>query len=309
MSHPVNVAAIHFRMPNENDARTQVLRDLRSDLATLEGSGIDLVVTCEGVESRGQSLAQAESVDSPGEILSIYRDFARANGAVVAGSIKLAEDGLVYNAVVLALPSGELRPLYRKRFLTPTEVERGLSPGRTLEALEAGGMRLAAAICFDLNFIDTVPDYRALAPDFLLFASMFEGGFLQQYWAYTARCFFVSACKDYRSRIIDPLGRTLASTIDYTRIVRARVNTDRFVMHLDQNLPKFPDLYRQYRDAIDIDISAELGTAVLYSRTEEISAPEIAAAAGLTGIDEYLTGCAQLSDGASVQDPAHKDQA
>ena len=170
-------------------------------------------------------------------------------------------------------------------------------------------MRLAAAICFDLNFTDTIAGYRALAPDFLLFASMFEGGFLQQYWAYTARCFFVSACKDYRSRIIDPLGRTLASTIDYTRIVRARVNTDRFVMHLDRNLPKFPDLYRQYRDAIDIDISAELGTAVLYSRTEEISAPEIAAAAGLTGIDEYLTGCAQLSDGASAQDPAHKDRA
>ena len=97
-----------------------------------------------------------------------------------------------------------------------------------------------------------------------------------------------ATCKDNTSDILDPHGRILNSTNFYNRIAWARVNLDRFYMHQDGNNVKFPDIRRKYRNKVLIDTASDLGTAVMYSLADEISAPEVAKEFGLVGLDDYL---------------------
>jgi hypothetical protein len=95
---------------------------------------------------------------------------------VVAGSVRLRESGRVYNAVILADGQGRLQALYKKNFLTGGELRDGMSPGCEPGVIETAAGRIGAVVCFDLNYTEMIPQYRRLAPDILVFPSMFHGG-------------------------------------------------------------------------------------------------------------------------------------
>jgi len=247
-----------------------------------------LVVTCEVMESIGQTMKQAESFSHPGPILNAYRGFAERNNCCVAGSVKLEDNGKIYNALAFIGPKGELLGDYRKTYLTRGELEMGLISGDGAKVIETPAGRLGGAICFDLNFDDLRDAYQRLEPDVLCFSSYFHGGHLQQNWAYQCRCYFAAACKDNTSDIIGPLGRVIASTNFYGRIVWARVNLDRFIMHQDTNNTRFSDIKRKYGNRVQIDSDSRLGTAALYSLDDHRSAVEIAREFGLIEINEYF---------------------
>ena len=289
MARFINIAAIHFQVSElGNDPQHTALAQFKDAESRLDGTGVDLVVTCEGMESVGQTMAQAESAKKPGPMFNAYRDFAIRNKCTIAGSIKLEDDGKIYNALAFIGPDGELLGDYRKTFPTQGELKDGYSAGNGATIVDTPAGRLGGVICFDLNFDELRDAYRKLRPDVLCFSSMFHGGHLQRNWAYQCRCYFASACKDNSSDILDPHGRILNSTNFYNRIAWARVNLDRFYMHLDGNNVKFPDIRRKYRNKVLIDTAPDLGTAVMYSLTDEISAPEMAKEFGLVGIDDYL---------------------
>lgn len=290
MARFVDIATVHFQVSERGkDPREIALKQFREAEALLDGTKIDLVVTCEGMESVGQTMEEAEHPSKPGPFLEAYQGFARRNRATVAGSIKLRENGKVYNAIIFVGPNGEVIGDYRKSFPTSGELESGIAVGPGAKVVDTPAGRLGGVICFDLNFDDLRDRYRALKPDILCFSSMFHGGHLQKNWAYQCRAFFAGACKDNTSDILDPLGKVLHSTNFYGRIARARVNLDRFFMHLDHNLPKFPDLRRKYQDRVLIETAPELGVAVLYSLDEKVSAPQMASEFGLIQIDDYFS--------------------
>jgi len=295
MARFINIATIHFQVSEQgNDPQHTALAQFKEAESRLDGTGVDLVVTCEGMESVGQTMAQAESAKKPGPMFSAYRNFAMRNKCTIAGSIKLEDDGKIYNALVYIGPDGELLGDYRKTFPTQGELKDGHSAGNGATVVNTPAGRLGGVICFDLNFDELRDAYRKLRPDVLCFSSMFHGGHLQQNWAYQCRCYFASACKDNTSDIVDPHGRILNSTNFYNRIAWARVNLDRFYMHQDGNNTSFPDIRRKYGNKVLIDTAPDLGTAVMYSLADEISAPEIAREFGLVGIDDYLAasmGC------------------
>jgi predicted amidohydrolase len=167
-------------------------------------------------------------------------------------------------------------------------LEQGLSAGNGARVVDSPAGRLGGVICFDLNFDELRDAYRTLRPDVLCFSSMFHGGHLQQNWAYQCRCYFAAACKDNTSDILDPLGRVVNSSNFYNRIAWARVNLDRFFMHQDKNNIRFHEIRRKYANKVLIDVASDLGTAVMYSLTDEISAPEVAKEFDLVEIDDYF---------------------
>lgn len=292
MSHYVNAAAIHFRNRSTRGApgaTQEVLDQLKQGLEQLEDSNIDLVLTCEGVESIGQTLEQAESPDEPGPFYTTYRDFAIRNKATVAGSIKFKEDGKVYNSIVIIGPDGNYLGDYRKTFLTQGERELGLTRGNGPVVVNTPAGRLGGVICFDLNYDELRNGYHKLKPDIMLFSSMFHGEHLQQSWAHHCRSYFISACKDNNSDIVDPLGRVIQSINFHGRVVRARLNLDRFIMHQDVNMRQFRDIYRKYGNGVSIDFNPKLGQAILYCESNGTTAPEIAREFELTPLDDYLT--------------------
>ncbi len=289
MARFINIAAIHFQVSEKlkERIRKSVFDQFAEATAMLEGAGVDLVVTCEGMGMVGQTMEQAEKISKPGPLLCVYQEFAAKNRCTVAGSIKLADGGKVYNAIAFIGPDGTVLGNYRKTYPTAGELYDGIKPGSGATVVDTPAGRLGGVICYDLNFNDLRDAYRPLRPDVLCFSSMFHGGHMQADWAFQCRCFFAAACKDNSSDITNPLGRNLASTNFYGRIVRARVNLDRLVLKA-AHYAEFADVYRKYGDEVSIERDMRLGAAVLYSQSDRRSAAEIAKEFGLEDIDAHF---------------------
>lgn len=303
MARFINIAAIHFQVSERgNETQQDALTQFREAESRLNGTGVDLVVTCEGMESVGQTMEQAESYSRPGPILDAYRGFAERNNCCVAGSVKLEDNGKIYNALSFIGKGGEFLGDYRKTYLTGGELAKGLIPGDGAKVIETPAGRLGGAICFDLNFDELRDAYQRLKPDVLCFSSMFHGGHLQQNWAYQCRCYFAAACKDHTSDILDPHGRVIASAGFYARIAWARINLDRFVMHQDTNNTRFSNIKRKYGNRAQIDVDSRLGTAILFSLDDHRSADEIAREFGLIEINDYFKQSRQALSRPKPQD-------
>ncbi len=288
MAHFVNAASIAFQADERNKYnRSEAVQQFREAEKRLDGTGLDLLVTCEGMSSLGQTVEEAESPESPGEFLSMYRDFAVRNACTVAGSVKLREDSRVFNSLIFIAPDGSFPGVYRKNHLTPGELRRGMTPGVHAETVATPAGKLGGVICYDINFDSLRDEYAERKPDVLCFSSMCNGGHLLSNWAYKCRSFLVSSVKDGLSVIVDPLGRVVNATTYYNRIAWARINLDRFVMHCDCNIDRFPEIRRKYKNGVLIDVDQNLCTAVLYSLGER-SAEEIAGEFGLIPIDAAL---------------------
>lgn len=292
MAFYVNAATLHFtfQAPRKSHGeRAATLSYLRKSLAGMVGYDLDLLVTCEGFESTCQCADQAEQLDHYGEMLGIYSDFARKEHCTVAASVKLGEDGRVYNSLAFIGPDGMPLGCYHKNFLTPREYDPiGLSAGKGAVVVDTPAGKIGGVICFDLNFTELLEEYITLKPDILAFSSMFHGGYLQAHWAFQSRAFFVSACKDTASEIRDPLGNVLASSNCYSDFAMQRLNLDRFFMHLDENSNHFSDIRRKYGPSVEIVYPGSLGCAILYSHMEKLSAADIAKEFGLSSAVDYF---------------------
>jgi predicted amidohydrolase len=297
----VNVASVQFQceaLRGGAGAHEAVLRNTREVLDSLRGYGLDLVVFCEGVEAVGQTMAQAESVDEPGPFLRAYAEFAAAERCHVAGSVKLREGGRVYNSIVYIGPDGGIIGAYYKTFLTRSELEEGVTPGRGAMVFDTAIGRLGGIICFDLNFPQLRAQYKALKPDVLTFASMYHGGLMQEMWAYDCRSFFVSALYFMGCGVLDPFGRPLRVTDCYTKIARAAINLDRAMVHLDYNREKFPDIEKKYLGEVVVDIPPNIGSALIYSLTDKRSAMDVVKEFELTLLDDYMARSVQENEAA-----------
>jgi len=120
------------------------------------------------------------------------------------------------NSIELIDREGETLGYYNKNHVVIEETDHGILCGREAPVFECDFGRVACAICFDLNFDRLRLKYAAAKPDLVLFASMYHGGVMQPYWAYSCRAHFVAACyPTVPSAIISPDTRILATTTNY----------------------------------------------------------------------------------------------
>lgn len=291
MARWINIASLLFENEHyrgKTGARETVLAELREKMQRLAGTGLDLLATSEGVEAIGMSMDEAESIDQPGDFLKLYMDFARREKCHVAGSLKLKEKGKIYNAIVFIDDCGIPVGNYRKTFLTSTELDLSLTPGKGAAVFDTKIGRLGGLICFDLNFRELRDEYAKLKPDILVFASMYHGGYVQALWAHECRSFFVSALQYPGGGILDPLGTPLSVTDCYNKVARSEINLDRAVVHLDFNRDKFGDIERKYGKEVRIQTPPNLGPAIIYSNSEKRSAYDIVREFGLELLDDYF---------------------
>lgn len=291
MSKYVNVASVLFEqeyLRGQKDARKMVLKETAKKLDSLKGYGLNLVVFSEGIEAIAQKIEDAEDINDGGPLLDLYKSFAVAEGCHVAGSIKLVENGRTYNSIAFISPGGKIIGVYHKTNLTIGEIESGTSPGLGALCVDSEIGRLGGIICFDLNFEDIRKQYAKMKPDIIVFPSMYHGGLMQELWAYECRSFFVSALQFHGGGILNPLGRPLAITDRYHPVVKAKINLDRIIVHLDFNQEKFDDIEKKYGDEVKIEIPPNIGSALIYSQSEKRTAMKIAEEYGLELLDDYF---------------------
>jgi hypothetical protein len=159
---------------------------------------------------------------------------------------------------------------------------------------------VGCAICFDLNFDPLRQQYVRARPDLILFASMYHGGLMQSYWAYSCRAHLATAICGMPSGVVSPVGEPLAMSTNYFDYVTVEVNQDCAVAHLDFNWDRFAALRAKYGPQVTVHDPGFLGSVLLASESPERRIGELVAEFGIELLSDYMARSA-----AFAEDPAH----
>ena len=209
---------------------------------------------------------------------------------IVYSAYRVIPDGSRRNSSVLIDRKGNVVGIYNKNHPTIGEIENGTLCGREAPIIECDFGRVAMAICFDLNFDELRLKYAKSKPDLIIFSSMYHGGLMQSYWAYSCRCHFVGAIagKETRSEIYNPLGQVVASNTNYFNFAVAAVNLDCALVHLDYNWERLRKLKAKYGPKVKITDPGCLGSVLISSEHETVSVDEMIKEFEIELLDDYF---------------------
>jgi len=242
----------------------------------------------EGDGGKDRRLAYLEARREP--VMALMRHTARQHHCYVVYPTLVAEGDRLFNAAILLDRAGDVAGRYDKCRPTPAEIELGIVPGvgPTVVACDFGAVGFA--ICFDLNFEELLAPYRALRPDLLVFPSMYHGGLMQAYWAYSCRAHLVSAVEtpNLLSEIHLPTGDVAATSSNYFNFTTAVVNLDCAVVHLDGLFSKLDVLRAAYGPGLRIHDPGRLGSVLLSAESDDLSIQHVIDTHKLELLDAYL---------------------
>ncbi len=213
------------------------------------------------------------------QVLDFFASIAKLNRCYIAfGTYVERNDGKWNDSVVLVDRNGKVCGMYDKNFPTDEEMNEGFVPSDQVELIECDFGKVAAVICFDLNFDDLRERIANLNPDILLFSSMYHGSdFVQNYWAYSCRSFLVGAQYNYNvpSEIRSPVGQVVASSTNYTDYAVAEINLDFALVHLGGNKGKLSQLKEKYGNRVTIEDPGKLAVVMVSSDHPSKSAEDM----------------------------------
>jgi predicted amidohydrolase len=223
------------------------------------------------------------------QVQDYFAQVARDNNCYVVYSAKRAvADGTWRNSSVMIDRTGEVVGIYNKNHPTIGENDRGILAGRDAHVIECDFGRVAFAICFDLNFDEIRLKYVKARPDLIVFSSMYHGGMMQAYWAYSCRSHFVGAIagRATPSQILNPLGQVIASNTNY--FDHATINLDCALVHLDENWQRLRAMNAKYGPKVKITDPGRLGAVLIESEHETVSIDEMIAEFEIERLDDYF---------------------
>ncbi len=255
----------------------------------------DLLVLPE-VSDRPQGLSVKECIEyykERGDSISDYlRTKAKENNCyIMYPYVATCSDNTRRNCCELFDRNGNSIGKYIKNYPTSREIENmNVLCGDDIFVFDCDFGKVAAAICFDLNFDDFRIRMKKINPDLITFCSNFHGGILQNYFAYDTRSYLVSAIGYARipGTIISPVGEKIAETTTYYNYVTKDINLDYCVCHLDDNMPKINAAFKKYGKKLRLDDPGHLGAVLLSCEDEEVSMNDIIKEFDIELIDCYF---------------------
>ena len=224
------------------------------------------------------------------QVRDYFAQVARENHCyMVYSAAREMDDGTWRNSSVLIGRDGKVVGTYNKNHTTIGETtDGGILCGREAPVFECDFGRVAFAICFDLNFDELRLKYVKAKPDLIIFSSMYHGGLMQSYWAYSCRAHFVGAIAGLPCEIRDPLGELVASNTNYFDFVVADVNLDCRLAHLDYNWTRLRALNARYGPQVTIKDPGFLGSVLITSEHETVTVDDMIAEFEIELLDDYM---------------------
>lgn len=229
------------------------------------------------------------------QILDYFASVAKSNHCYIAFGMKREDKGKWWNSSILLDRDGKIAGVYNKNFPTIYEMVAGITPGSEIPVFQCDFGRVAATICFDLNFDELREQYEKLNLDIILYSSAYHGGLEQSKWAYSCRSFFV--CSFYYhnapSEIRNPLGEVVSSTTNYFNYAITTINLDRKLVHLDYNWEKLIALKKKYGDEVTINDPGKLGCVMITSEKKGVTADDMIKEFKIEPLDDYFNDSRQ----------------
>lgn len=270
-----------------------MIRHWRSEFEQVLPDGPDLIVVQEACDRPSGFPRErvAAYYDSRGSrVQELFAETARENRAyVVYSAVRRDGDRRFRNSSVLLDRDGQVAGVYDKNHPTIPEMEQpGVVPGTRATTVDCEFGRVGFAVCFDLNFHPIREQYVEAAPQLILFSSMYHGGLMQSYWAYSCRAYFAGAICGMPSEIRNPYGGVVAASTNYRDYAVATLNLDYCVAHLDFNQGKLTRLKREYGSRVTIYDPGFVGSVMISSEDPELSAVEMARHLDIELLDDYF---------------------
>jgi len=224
-------------------------------------------------------------------MLAELQQIARDNRSyVVYASAREEKDGSWRNAAVMIDRKGELIGQYNKNHTVVTEINNGILCGAQTPLVQCDFGTVGFAICFDLNFDELRLKYQALKPDLLVFPSMYHGGLMEAYWAYSCRAHFVGSIgvDTLPNEFYSPVGERIATSTNYYQPITHTLNLDCVVAHIDFNGGKFVALKKKYGPDVTIFDPGQLGSVLITSESDTVSIQEMVAEFEIELLDDYM---------------------
>jgi len=274
------------------DVVRTMINHWRGRLAQVLPDRPDLIVVPEACD-RPRGLSSEKVWDyynvRKDQVLDFFRETARQNKCyMIYSAVRAAPDDTWRNASVLIDRTGRIVGAYHKNHPTIGEIEKDICCGARAPVFECDFGRVAMAICFDLNFDELRQKYVKAKPDLILFSSMYHGGLMQAYWAYSCRAHFVGAVAGLPCEIRNPLGQIVAHTTNYFDFVVTTINLDCRLAHLDYNWQRLRNLKKKYGPQVTITDPGFLGSVLITSQHESIGALDMIREFDIELLDEYL---------------------
>ncbi len=257
----------------------------------------DIILLTEGCmhntsasASREQKDAHAEPLPEFGPITRLLSTKARQYHTYIMGSYwrRAPQGSGRYNSAVLLDRQGKLVGYYDKMFPTIGEMESGVLPGRGAVVFDTDFGRVGAMICFDFNFTELLAEYKKQGAELICFLSNYRAGKLIPAAALRNQCFIASSVPGENGVIVDPLGRTLAESSHYGRIIFARINLDSRIVHIDYNADRVRRLKEKYGPQVQVETASPEAVYFLSSWHPEKSVAQMITEFEIETLDAYL---------------------
>ncbi|NQU22351.1 MAG: carbon-nitrogen hydrolase family protein [Candidatus Nealsonbacteria bacterium] len=272
----------------------QVIAHWRGLFARVLPDRPDLIVVPEACDRpRGPSRDKLNQyyLVRKNQVRDFFAEVARENRCYIVYSAKRAlPDGTWRNSSIMIDRRGNIAGIYNKNHPTIGEIDKRILCGKEAPVIKCDFGRVALAICFDLNFDELRLKYVKAQPDLIVFSSMYHGGLMQQYWAYSCRSHFVGAIagRAAPSQIRNPLGNVIASNTNYFDCAVATVNLDCALVHLDENWDRLRAMKAKYGPKVKITDPGLLGPVLIASEHETIDIDAMIAEFELERLDDYM---------------------
>jgi Carbon-nitrogen hydrolase len=223
-------------------------------------------------------------------VLDYFRQVARKNRChIVYASNIFMPDNTLRNAAIMINRNGDIIGSYNKNHLVPEENEQeDIVYGRKASIIECDFGRVVFAICFDLNFAELRLKYAEQKPDLIIFPSLYHGGLMQSYWAYSCRCHFVGAIAGGACEIRKPFGEVVASTTNYRSFATTTVNLDCCLVKRDLDEGCYAKIKAEYGSDVSIEVPPNLGVTLISSETDKTTAREVMQKYKIPTLDEFF---------------------
>ena len=306
MAHTVRLAALSYVPPAHDHHRRGVdLGKLREVVLKVARDRPDFICFPEACACVGGGLALGvKHAPELGPFADAVGKLAREARAALVVPFLERLSGQVYNSVPVVDRSGKLALVYRKNYPTDGEMNAGIAPGWEVPVAECDGVRVGAAVCFDVNFPQVAAELERRRARLVFWPSMFWGGQLLRHWALRYG-FTVVVSLVAESAVIDMAGRYLVRQGRETHQVRAgrlppwavaEVNLDTEVFHLDYNQDRFPAIRARYGPDVDIEVHQPEAFFLLTSRKAGLSVEDVAKTFKLETLRDYLARSARRRD-------------
>jgi len=296
MSNYVRISTVAPRRLREKPERDQAAVDRmiafwREELNQVLPDQPDLILLPEVCDSyAGPSIAALLPYYQlrGDQVLRFFADTAREHNCYIAYSaVRELSDGTWRNSTQLIGRDGAIVGIYNKKHCPINETSAGILCGREAPVFTCDFGRVGCAICFDLTFEALRLEYTKSRPDLILFSSLYHGGLMQSYWAYTCRAHLVTSISGVISGVLSPVGNVLATTTNYFDFVTATVNLDCKVVHLDYNWEKLHAMREKYGPIVSVYDPGHLGAVLVTSETDVVTSDDLIREFELELWDDY----------------------